>query len=209
VLVISAAYMPKAEAKETPIVRVNTVLAGDKARVGESEVGNLVADAIRAATSADIALVAGGEFKEATVPAGQVDSARILELLSYGQDTIVVLPLNGATLRKALQHAVAEYPRKNKGFLQVSGLEFTFTANGPIQAKVADGSALQDGKTYRVAMSSSLASGAYGYFRLSKEGWSRDRGAGPGGLTVSQALQTYLAQRPQLNARIEGRIVAK
>jgi hypothetical protein len=56
-----------------------------------------------------------------------------------------------------------------------------------------------------VAMSSSLASGQYGYFRL----WSRDRGASAGGLTLATALQNYLRDRRQLNVRLEGRIVAR
>jgi 2',3'-cyclic-nucleotide 2'-phosphodiesterase (5'-nucleotidase family) len=203
VLVISTACLPHASAKDVPVVRLNATLDGDKAQAGEAEVGNLVADAVRAATGADIALVAGGEIRESSVPAGEVSAAQISNLLAYGQDTIVVVPLNGATLLDALKHAVSQYPRKNKGFLQVSGIEFTFTPNGPIQARLAGGSPLQAGKTYRVAMSSTLATGQYGYFRL----WRHDRSTG--GLTVGQALSNFLGQRPQLNIRLEGRIVAK
>src|SRR5262249_25509271 len=147
---------------------------------------------------------------DVNLPAGEGSVNQLVDALSYGQDPVVVLSLDGATIRKALELAVSEYPRKNKGFLQVSGLEFSFTpgsgpsASGAIQARVA-GAPLQDGKTYRVAMSSSLASGAYGYFRL----WSRDRGASAGGITLASALQSYLRDRRQLNVRVEGRIVAR
>jgi 5'-nucleotidase/UDP-sugar diphosphatase len=191
-------------------VRLSAPLMGEKARAGEAEIGNLVADAIRAATGADIALVAAGEIKDVDLPAGEVGVAQLVDALSYPQDPVVVLSLDGATIRKALELAVSLYPRKNKGFLQVSGLEFSFasgsgpSASGPIQARTA-GAPLQDGKTYRVAMSSSLASGQYGYFRL----WSRDRGASAGGLTLAAALQNYLRDRRQLNVRLEGRIVAR
>jgi 5'-nucleotidase/UDP-sugar diphosphatase len=185
-------------------VRVSAPLVGEKARAGEAEIGNLVADAIRVATGADIALVAAGEIKDVNLPAGEVSVTDLVDALSYPQDPVVVLSLDGATIRKALELAVSLYPRKNKGFLQVSGLEFSFAASGPIQARTA-GAPLQDGKTYRVAMSSSLASGAYGYFRL----WSRDRGASAGGLTLASALQNYLRDHRQLNVRLEGRIVAR
>jgi hypothetical protein len=189
-------------------VRLSAALVGEKARTGEAEIGNLVADALRAATSADIALVAGGEIKDGTLPPGEVSADQVVSLLSFGQDTVVVLSLNGATLRKALEQGVAQFPRKNKGFLQVSGIEVKFTPGGTVTARTTGGAPLQDGKTYRVAMSSSLASGAYGYFRL----WSRTPEAGQAagnGLTLARALQSHLGRLRQVDARVEGRIVAQ
>jgi 5'-nucleotidase/UDP-sugar diphosphatase len=197
-----------ARAAPQPTVRLSAPLVGEKARMGEAEVGNLIADALRAATGADIALVAGGEIKDASLPPGEVTADQVVDLLTYGQDAVVVLSLNGATLRRALEQGVSQYPRKNKGFLQVSGIEFKFTPGGGVTARTAGGASLQDGKTYRVAMSSSLASGAYGYFRL----WSRTPDASPppgGGLTLARALQDYLGRNRQIDLRVEGRIVAQ
>lgn len=207
-VVLFAVTAQVVRAAPAPTVQLTAPLVGDKARAGEAEIGNLVADALRAATGADIALVAGGELKDATLPSGPASVDQVISLLSFPQDLVVVLSLDGATLRKALAHAISQYPRKNKGFLQVSGLEYRFGPSGLVSVRTSSGAPLQDGAKYRVAMSSSLASGAYGYYRL----WSRapDASAGPGGgLTLAGALQGYLKDRRQIDVRVEGRIIAQ
>src|SRR5436305_3537783 len=64
---------------------------------------------------------------------------------------------------------------------------------------------MQDGRQYRVAMSSSLAAGQYGYYRL----WSREKAVAAQGLTMAGALEQYLRDHRTLAPRIEGRIVAR
>ena len=122
---------------------------------------------------------------------------------------MTVLSLNGATLRAALEVGVTLYPRKNKGFLQVSGMQFTFDPARPegsrIVARTVGAQPMQDGRQYRVAMSSSLASGQYGYYRL----WSREKAAAAQGLTMAGALDQYLRGRSTLSPRLESRIVVR
>jgi hypothetical protein len=62
---------------------------------------------------------------------------------------------------------------------------------------------MQDGRHYRVAMSSSLAAGQYGYYRL----WNREKAAAAQGLTMAGALDRYLRDHHTLAPHLEGRIV--
>lgn len=187
-------------------VQLQAPLGGDQARTGESALGDLIADALRAATGADIALVAAGELREEILPPGRVTPEQIQALLDGGDEPVAVLSLSGATLRGALEVAVSLYPHKNKGFLQVSGMRFTFDPHRPegaqVAARTAGGQPMQDGRQYRVAMSSSLAAGQYGYYRL----WNRDKGAAAHGLTTAGALAQYLREHPTLAPRTDGRI---
>src|SRR5437588_9596010 len=100
-------------------VQLQSALRGDRSRSSESELGNLVADALRAATGADIALVAAGELREASLPPGNVTPEQLKALLVSAEEPVTVLSLNGATIRSALEVGVDLYPRKNKAFLQV------------------------------------------------------------------------------------------
>jgi 5'-nucleotidase/UDP-sugar diphosphatase len=205
VLLVTALASPASAAPAAPL-QLQSTLHGERARAGESEAGNLIADALRAATGADIALVAAGELREESLAPGAVTLEQLRRLLVNGDEPVTVLSLSGATLRGALEVAVGLYPRKHKGFLQVSGLEFSFDpsrAEGSrIVARTQGGQPMQDGRQYRVAMSSSLASGQYGYYRL----WSRERGTAAQGLTMAGALEQYLRDRRTLAPRLESRI---
>jgi 5'-nucleotidase/UDP-sugar diphosphatase len=206
VLAVSVLARPAAAAAAPATIQLQAALQGDRARAGESEVGNLIADALRAATGADIALVAAGELREETLAPGTVTTEQFQRLLANGDEPVTVLSLSGATLRSALEVAVSFYPHKSKGFLQVSGMEFTFDPSRPegsrILSRTVGGQPMQDGRQYRVAMSSSLASGQYGYYRL----WTREKAASTQGLTMAGALEQYLRTHQTLAPRLEGRI---
>jgi 2',3'-cyclic-nucleotide 2'-phosphodiesterase (5'-nucleotidase family) len=202
---LAALVLTGASAAPAP-VQLQTALSGDRARAGESELGNLAADALRAATGADIALVAAGELQEHTLPPGTVSPEQLQQLLVNGDEPVAVLSLSGATLRGALEVAVSLYPHKNKGYLQVSGMRFIFDPARPegsrVVARTVGGPPMQDGRQYRVAMSSSLAAGQYGYYRL----WNREKAAAAQGLTMAGALAQYLRDHHTLAPHLEGRI---
>ena len=207
VLLLVAAHPQAGTRAAAPPIQLQAALTGDRARTGESELGNLVADALRSATSADIALVAAGELREESLPAGSCTVDQLQHLLANGDEPVAVLSLSGSTLRGALEVAVNLYPYKNKGFLQVSGMRFTFDPARPegsrVVARTVGGQPMQDGRQYRVAMSSALASGQYGYYRL----WNREKAAAQG-LTMAGALDQYLRDHRTLAPHPEGRVVA-
>ncbi|MCE5197884.1 MAG: 5'-nucleotidase [Armatimonadota bacterium] len=142
----------------------------------ETAVGDLAADAIRAAAHADIAFVAASELKstDTPIPAGKVSSDDIASLVSYSDDPLAVLELNASEVRQALERAVSITPQPNLGFLQVSGLQFKFDQSKKTGERVTsvtvDGTPLNEARTYLVAVTNSMANGALGYWKV----WSAD-----------------------------------
>ena len=103
-----------------------TSLGNDDPRKQETAAGDLVADAVRDATKAQIAFVAASELKPSSepIPAGSVSSSDVAALISYPNDPLAILRIDGKTIRQALEKSVSIYPQRNLGFLQVSGLKF-------------------------------------------------------------------------------------
>jgi len=165
----------------------------------ETELGDLVADAIRAQVKADVGFITASELKETIIPKGDVSVEDLKNALTYRDDTISVLSLRGDQIRRALERSVMIYPQKNLGFLQVSGLEFTFDPKAPKEARALSvsvgGKPLRDSQSYTVAATNSLAKGALGYFRI----WQDDQITRVTKTTVLKAVEDYLQANPKLN----------
>src|SRR5262249_50432323 len=132
-------------------------------------------------------LVAAGEFREGVVGAGPAAA-----LLDDAQDPLVVLPLAGKTLLEALEMGLQQYPKAAKAFLQVSGMQITFSTKGNgaggtgrVLEVTIGVRPLAPEKVYRVGMTRTLAVGAFGYFRL----WPQGRAAPAERITVGEALR--------------------
>lgn len=184
-------------AASTPLEAQTAVEATSASPLGNKEpwkaetaIGDLVADAFRYAAKTDVAFVAASELKTADqpLPAGKVSSSDITALFSYPNDSLAVLALTGSNIRQALEKSVALYPQTNQGFLQVSGLSFTFDPTKPagqrVQTITVGGRAIENDRTYTVTTTSSLAQGALGYWKI----WSKN------------AIQKKLTDRSAVNA---------
>jgi len=185
-------------------------------RHGESNLGNLIADAIlwdSLASGATIGLYNGGGIRSG-VPAGPITMAQALEVLPF-TDTIATLDLLGSDLKEVLEYSVsrAEDPL-NEGtgrFLQVSGLRFAWDPNQPVGSRILgvgirnqDGtfSPLMDDNVYKIATSAYLREGGDGYAIL------RDRAILPYdfGRVISDVVVEYIELNSPLNPQVEGRI---
>ena len=125
--------------------------------------GQAIADELRAATGAEIGWVPAGILKDA----GSGDLASYVLFLT---DEIAVVKLTGAQVRAALERAVSLYPTPNPSFLQVSGIEVSFSksaeADKRIRTVLVNGIELNPATTYDVAMPANLAKGGLGYFTV-------------------------------------------
>ena len=94
----------------------------------ESALGDLVTDAIRAGTGADVALLNAGAMRlDDVIPAGPISSYQLESIFLFADETrIVTFPLSGGRLREVLEHGVSDASLGKGGFLQVAGVEFTF-----------------------------------------------------------------------------------
>lgn len=178
----------------------------------ETAVGDLAADAVRAFAKSEIAFIAASEIKAKgdPIPAGKVSASDLGELVSYYDDPLAVLKLTGAQIKQALEKAVSIYPQPNLGFLQVSGMKFTFLkeggAGGRVTSITVNGSAIDETRTYTVALSNSMANGALGYWKV----WSKTNVAQQyPDATIVKAISDYLTANQRIDYSTLNRISTK
>ena len=142
-------------------------------RTQETNVGDFIADAFRAATKADVGLMNGGSIRaDEIIAAGPLTKRDVLSILPF-KNKVVKVELSGALLRQALEHGVARSAEDAEPgrFPQVSGIRFTFDARRPAGSRIVDlsvnGKPLDEKKTYTLATSDYVAlDGGDGYAML-------------------------------------------
>ena len=191
-------------------VQVQTALSAAGSSHAETNLGDLVADAVRQTGNAQVALVPADEIDGgASIPAGRTEASKIVAALHYADDpgdTVAVLTLTGAQLLKVAERSVSRAPEPFDGFLQVSGLQIRYDAGQPEGKRVSlvgvGGGEVDAGQSYRVAMPRSLAGGSLGYFQI----WTGKNISDDTGIPLSKSLDNYLAAHPVINSVVEGRI---
>lgn len=97
-------------------------------RMAETNAGDLVTDAYRALTKADIAITNGGGIRT-ELPAGDLKYGDVVSLLPY-DNYLCVCELTGAELLDLLEACCQYTPEENGDFPQSSGMTFTINTNG-------------------------------------------------------------------------------
>ena len=175
----------------------------------ESAIANLIADVMRAATGADVALINGGGIRAGKVyPPGTTLLRRdIRSELPFGDKTIL-LEVRGADLLTALENGVGAVETGAGRFPHVSGMTFRFDASKPpgsrIAAVTAGGTPLDLARTYRLATNDFIGHGGDGYDMLA--GAPRIIDATAGELVAAQVIDA-IAAAGEIAPRVEGRIV--
>ena len=152
------------------IAHSNLPLSGERAlvRTRETALGDLSADALRAAAQADIAIVNGGSIRT-DLKAGAVTRLDMMSIFPFG-NTLKKVEVSGAVLQSILEHSVSQLPAASGGFLQVSGLTFTYDVSQPAGQRVSDiriaGKPLVLTRTYTLAANDFLTAGGDGYTML-------------------------------------------
>jgi len=162
-----------AEWEELLAARLNEVVGkttvffdGERAnvRTQETNLGNLIADIMREATGADIAITNGGGIR-ASLPEGEITVGDIYTVLPF-DNTLTVIQLSGRDLLAALEYSVRLLPEQNGGFLQVSGMLFAVNPRLPgkrvFNVRINDEHIVMD-QLYTVATNDFLAAGGDGY----------------------------------------------
>ncbi len=195
-------YEDKLEKQMSQVVgQAGVALDGERSRVRsqETNLGNLIADAMRERGEADVALVNGGGIR-ASIDAGPITLGELLTVLPFNNE-LVTLELTGALLEQILQRdAAGAAEEDNGGFLQVSGVSFTIRQGQAADVKVGD-QPLQAGQTYKVATVDFLADGGNGYTAF-QQGQNKRMV----GVLLSQLVLDYLAAHEPVAPQVEGRI---
>lgn len=180
-------------------------------RSGETNFGNLIADAMRAAVGADVAITNGGGIRgDRTYDAGATLTRKdVLTELPFGNVTVLI-ELSGADLLAALENGVSEVENKAGRFPQVSGLSFVYDPVAPKGSRVieamADGKSLEPGRLYTVATNDYMQGGGDGYAALKK---GRALIDAAGAKLLATGVMNYIAAHAPVAPEVEGRIRAK
>ncbi len=137
-------------------------------RSQETAMGDIIADAMRKAVGADIAITNGGGIRgDKTYEAGSKLTRRdVLTELPFGNKT-VLLEMTGAQVKEALENGVSQIEDGAGRFPQVSGVTFSVDKSAAAGSRVSDvmvdGKPLDEGKSYKVATNDYMANGGDGY----------------------------------------------
>ncbi|MGV8953680.1 MAG: bifunctional metallophosphatase/5'-nucleotidase [Cypionkella sp.] len=176
-------------------------------RAEESSMGNLIADAMRAETGADIAIMNGGGIRgDRTYDAGVKLTRRdILTELPFGNVTQVT-ELPGSQVLLALENSVSQVEKGAGRFAQVSGLTFTYDPTAEPGARVSEvtvgDTPLNPDALYKVAVNDYIIGGGDGYDALG--GGKLDPTVG--GQLVANDVMAYVEKAGTVKPAIEGRI---
>lgn len=189
---------------------------GARCRFEECNLGNLITDAMLAATAekgVQISLQNGGGIR-ADIAKGAISRGQILQTLPFG-NYLCTFQLQGSDLLAALENGVSRAEgRSREGtgrFLQVSGLRYRWDPGREagsrvisVEVKQADGSysALNPEAVYLVATNSFLRYGGDGY-----DVFVDKVGASESGPALDELLVEYIKKHTPIKTGLQNRII--
>ncbi len=188
---------------EYPLDSRRNVVRGE-----ESAMGNLIADAMRWATGADVAIANGGGIRgDRTYDAGTVLTRRdILTELPFGNATVVT-ELPGSQILAAIENGVSQVEKGSGRFPQVSGMSYVYDPSAPPGSRVTEimigGEPLDPNKTYKLATNNYILAGGDGYSAL---GGGRVLVDEANGNLMANDVMNYIEAMGGVSAKVEGRI---
>jgi 5'-nucleotidase len=175
-------------------------------RARETNLGNLVAEAMLAGASQDgaqIAITNGGGIR-ASIPAGPVTVGQVLEVLPFG-NTLALTTIRGADLKLALENGVSQVETGAGRFPQIAGFRFAFDPARPAGQRVTavtfNDQPVDPAATFRVVTNNFMLSGGDGYRALASGSDAVDSG-----LILADLVERYINANSPVSAATDGRI---
>jgi 5'-nucleotidase/UDP-sugar diphosphatase len=198
----------------------DVLLVGERevCRVEECNLGNVIADAMRAETGAQIAIMNGGGIR-ASIEAGDITLGEVLQVQPFG-NTIATFQAKGVDIVAALENGVSlikvdagKVVRAGGAgrFPQVSGLRFSFDPNLEAGNRVQSVEVLgDDGKYSDIDLEATYSVVTNNFVRQGGDGYSmfNENAIDPYdfGRVDYEALEDYLAANSPIKAETEARI---
>ena len=134
-------------------------------RKGESNLGNLITNALLETTGADVALTNGGGIR-ASIENGDITKKDVITVLPFGNYGVMI-EVTGQDIKDALEVGVAKYPEANGAFSHVAGMSYTFDPSKEVGSRVVEvlvgGKPLDLKATYKLATNDFIAAGGDNY----------------------------------------------
>ncbi|WP_199615890.1 5'-nucleotidase C-terminal domain-containing protein [Paenibacillus alkalitolerans] len=209
---LAAQYQQKLDEElgKTVAVITGDLPYGDnhESRFKETAIGNWIADAYRNYYGTDIAFANGGGIR-ASAKKGNFTLKDAKAILPFG-NKIVVAEVTGETVLQALENGVSGVDRLAGGFLQVSGLSYTYDADKPAGERIAEANInaqpIKKDAVYKLALSNFMYAGGDNYSMFE----NAQTVVGPNeALTDFELLAAYASKLKTVDVQTEGRIVVK
>ncbi len=183
----------------------NTYLNGAReyVRAGETNLGNMITEAMLAKSGADVALTNGGGIRS-SIEEGTITRGDLVSVLPFG-NYVVVLEVTGQDIKDALENGVQFYPAPEGLFPHVAGLRFEFNPANEVGNKVtkvtlANGEALDLAKTYTLATNDFMAAGGDDYGMLKGKKTINEYES------LEELLGQYIQENGITHSDVDGRI---
>ncbi len=189
------------------IGRTNVRLVGERevVRTAESNLGNLITDALLNISGADVALTNGGGIRD-SIEIGDITKGDVLRVFPFGNYGVKI-ELTGADILAALEHGVKDYPATSGGFPHVAGMTYKIDPAAEVGNRVYDvyiqGQPLDVNKNYTLVTNDFMAAGGDGYTMFAGK---KVLGEYP---AFDEILANYISQLGEVNIGVEGRIIAE
>lgn len=154
-------FLRRVASKREQKVGIATAAAFPRVYAAESALGNLLADALRRSTGADVGIMNSGGIR-AELPAGELTYGDVFAVSPFDNYPSLVI-LTGAQLIELLRSTTTG----QRGIMQVSGIRYTYDASKKglerfVSVEREDGSPIVEDKLYTVIMPDFIASGGDG-----------------------------------------------
>ena len=187
------------------VVGVSKVeLVGEReiVRAGESNLGNLITDAMLEVSGADVALTNGGGIR-ASIAEGDITLGDILTTFPF-TNYPVVIEVTGQTIVDALNFGVDAYPEAAGKFPHVAGMSFIIDTSGEenkvIEVLVGENPIDLDAK-YKLVTNDFMGAGGDGYTMFGDATILAEYGL------LSEVLADYIKAAGEIEPEVEGRII--
>lgn len=171
-------------------------------RAGESNLGNLITNAMLYETGAQIAITNGGGIR-ASIEPGDITVGDVITVLPFG-NYIVTLDVKGSDIILALENGLTDYPAPKGAFPHVAGITYTFDPAKPAMERVTsvmfNGKPLDPNAYYSVATNDFMAAGGDEFVSL---GASVETGQYA---ALDEALIEYLKTVDASSVKVENRV---
>ncbi len=184
----------------------------ESCRFEECAMGNLITDALRYTTGAQIAFQNGGGIR-ASIETGDITVGNVQSVLPFN-NTYVIFELSGEDIIAALENGVSrvDSDEGNGRFLQVSGLRYSYDSGQEVGRRIVNVEVLADdgqwdildpGEVYTIATNDYLYAGGDNYTMFSE---NSDNGYDYG-VVLEKAVRDYISATSPINVSTEGRII--
>lgn len=134
-------------------------------RSRETNLGDLIAEAMLLETGADVAITNGGGIR-ASIPAGDITLGQVITTFPFG-NYVVTIESSGQDLIDAMENGLSDYPELKGAFPQIAGMRVVFDPSKPAGSRVVeltvDGEPVDPEATYITATNNFMAIGGDEY----------------------------------------------